>query len=568
MLNKEALIEVLQKSKKISAEELEKALAEHRESGGNLSDILIRQGIVSEPELITIVSEELRVPVLNLSAIRLDPELLRMVPKKTAEHYRLIPVSKIGSILTLAMCDPLNIFALDELREQTGCSIRPVLTTEKEMAKALEKYSSGSFQIDEILSAPSADGTVEIIQEKEPVEGGEDLDVGQDDAPVIKLMSLILDQALKRRASDIHIEMYETDLRIRYRIDGLLHEAFHPPRKMHGALMSRIKIMSNLDITERRIPQDGRFRAEIRGKEIDFRVSILPMQFGEKAVLRVLDRASVRIGVEKLGFNPEPLKKFKEASTRPYGMILVTGPTGSGKSTTLYAILNGLNTPGRNIMTVEDPVEYQIEGISQTQVLPDVGLSFANGLRSILRQSPDIILVGEIRDTETADIAVKAALTGHLVLSTLHTNSAAGAFTRLIDMGVEPFLVASSLILVTAQRLARKICEHCKSPAEISGDVFNRLKMTPEDMKGITAYRGKGCSVCNQTGYYGRIGIIESLWVDDTIRNLVLTRASTDRIQERALEMGMKTLFQDALEHFKKGNTSLEEVLRITAAAD
>jgi len=567
MLNKDALVEILQKSKKVSAADLEKALEIHREKGGNLSDLLIQQGLVSEPELVMIISEELQVPVLNLSAIKLDPEILRLVPKKTAEHYRVVPISKIGSILTIAMCDPLNIFALDGLREQTGCSLRPVLTTEKEMEKALEKYSSGSFQIDEILAAPPTEGSIELIQAKEDAESVEGQQIDHDDAPVIKLMSLLIEQALKRRASDIHIEMYETDLRVRYRIDGLLHEAFHPPRKMHGALMSRLKIMSNLDITEKRIPQDGRFRAEVRGKEIDFRVSILPMQFGEKAVLRVLDRASVRIGVEKLGFNPEPLKKFQEASTKPYGMILVTGPTGSGKSTTLYAILNGLNTPGRNIMTVEDPVEYQIEGISQTQVLPDVGLTFANGLRSILRQSPDIILVGEIRDTETADIAVKAALTGHLVLSTLHTNSASGAFTRLIDMGVEPFLVASSLILVTAQRLARKICDRCKVPAEITEDVFKRLKMSPKDIEGITAYCGKGCPACNQTGYYGRIGILESLWVDDTIRNLVLARASSDRIQERALEMGMRTLFQDAMEHFKKGNTTLEEVLRITAAA-
>lgn len=569
MLTRESLIEILEKTRKISARDLENAVDAHRGKGGNFSDILVAQGFFTEQELGFIVSEHLKIPIVNLSAIKLDAEILKLIPRKTAEHYRLVPISRIGKLLTVAMSDPMNIFALDELRETTGLSIHPVLTTLKEIDVALEKYATGSIQIDEVLSEPMDEAALEIIREdqKQAAMPAEAADT--DDAPVIKLMGLILDQALKRRASDIHIEIYEGDFRVRYRIDGMLHEAFHPPKAMHMALISRLKIMASMDITEKRIPQDGRFRIILAGREIDFRVSILPLQFGEKAVLRILDRASVRIGIEKLGFSPEPLAKFQEATNKPYGMILVTGPTGSGKSTTLYAILNGLNTPGRNIMTVEDPVEYQIEGISQTQVLAEVGLTFANGLRSILRQSPDIILVGEIRDTETADIAVKAALTGHLVLSTLHTNSASGAFTRLIDMGIEPFLVASSLILVTAQRLARKICDKCREPAaKVSDDVFKRLNISPKKLEGVQGFKGKGCPACNQTGYYGRVGIIESLWVDETIRNMVLANASSDRIQERACALGMKTLFEDALEHYREGRITMEEVLRVTAMGE
>ncbi len=566
MLTKETLIHALQKNKKISEENLKKAVEIHKTKGGKLSEIFVAEGLLSEQELALLMSQELGIPVLAISSMKIDPAVIKLIPRKIAEHYEVIPVSKMGKILTIAMSDPLNIFALDDVKQTTGCTILPIVTTSKEIHNALETYhSGGSVQLDDLLEGMEEDG-LEIIKyvEGEVEKSGE---VDADQAPVLRMMDLILKEGLKRRASDIHIEIYENDFRIRYRIDGALHDGFHPPMAMHGPLLSRLKIMADLDITERRVPQDGRFRVKTDGREIDFRVSILPLQFGEKAVLRVLDRSNVRVSIEKLGFNTDSLQKFREAITKPYGMILVTGPTGSGKSTSLYSVLNALNTPDRNIMTIEDPVEYQLDGISQTQAQAEVGLTFASGLRSILRQSPDVILVGEIRDTETADIAVKAALTGHLVLSTLHTNSAAGAFSRMIDMHIEPFLIASSVILVTAQRLCRKICEKCKEPHEIPPAILDRLKIPMDMLKGITPYHGKGCKTCNLTGYYGRLGTMEALWVNEEIREMVLKRVSSDEIQEVARKAGMTTLFENAFLNFKNGLTTLEEVLRITSEA-
>ncbi|OGW68590.1 MAG: hypothetical protein A2036_02215 [Omnitrophica bacterium GWA2_50_21] len=566
MLTKETLINALQKNKKISEESLKKAVEIHKTKGGKLSEIFVAEGLLTDQELAVLMSQELGIPVLTISSMKIDPEVIRLIPKKIAEHYEVVPISKMGKVLTVAMSDPLNIFALDDVKQITGCTILPIVTTSKEIYHAMETYhGGGQGQLDDLLEGIEDDG-LEIIREEALEEKSKDSGEA-DQAPVLKMMDLILREGLKRRASDIHIEVFENDFRIRYRIDGSLHEGFHPPLAMHGPLLSRLKIMAELNITERRVPQDGRFRVKTEGREIDFRVSILPMQFGEKAVLRVLDRSNVRVSIDKLGFNSESLDKFKEAITKPYGMILVTGPTGSGKSTSLYSVLNALNTPDRNIMTIEDPVEYQLEGISQTQAQPEVGLTFANGLRSILRQSPDVILVGEIRDTETADIAVKAALTGHLVLSTLHTNSAAGAFSRMIDMHIEPFLIASSVILVTAQRLYRKICDKCKEPYDIPQATLQRLKVPLDTLKGITPFHGKGCAACNLTGYFGRLGTMEALWVNDEIREMVLQRVSTDDIQEAARKTGMKTLFENAFLNFKNGLTTLEEVLRITSEA-
>jgi type IV pilus assembly protein PilB len=386
-----------------------------------------------------------------------------------------------------------------------------------------------------------------------------------DNAPVVKMVNSVLEKALKSRASDIHFEPYEKEFRIRYRVDGSLKESFSHSLELYPALVARIKIISVIDITERRLPQDGRFRLMLKDRQIDFRVSVLPTYFGEKIVLRVLDRSGIKSGLDKLGFTEKPTRALAEAIKKPYGLILVTGPTGSGKSTTLYSILNSLNTPQKNLMTVEDPVEYQVEGITQTQVQPEIGLTFASGLRALLRQSPDIVLVGEIRDSETADIAVKAALTGHLVFSTLHTNSAAGAMTRLMDMGVEPFLIASSVICVGAQRLLRKICPHCKEPAVVPAEVLLRCKFSKPELDKIAPFTGKGCAKCNMTGYFGRTGASEVLLVDSDIRKLVIQKKSSNVIHQLAVEKGMETLFENALGLFKAGITTLEEVLRVTS---
>ncbi|MBI4550602.1 MAG: Flp pilus assembly complex ATPase component TadA [Candidatus Omnitrophica bacterium] len=561
MLTKESLIRALENSRHISGEKLQKAIEMHKTMGGKLSSILVSEGLLNEQDLAVLISQELGIPVLNLSSLKIDPEVIKIIPKKIAERYELVAIAKMGKVLTIAMSDPLNIFALDDVKQITGCTILPIVTTSKDILNALESYLEGTTQIDDLIVGIN-ETDVEVIREED---NGKIKEAGSEDqAPVIRMMDLIIREALKRRASDIHIEPYESDLRVRYRIDGALQDGFHPPPNMQGSLMSRLKIMADLNITERRVPQDGRFRVKTEGREIDFRVSVLPMQFGEKAVLRVLDRSSVQVGLDNLGYSPETLSRFKDAVKKPYGMILVTGPTGSGKSTTLYSVLNTLNTPDRNIMTIEDPVEYQVEGISQTQAMTEIGLTFASGLRSILRQSPDVILVGEIRDTETADIAVKAALTGHLVLSTLHTNSASGAFTRLVDMGIEPFLIASSVVLVTAQRLCRKICVKCKEPYQVPNETLERLKIDSAVIKKISAFHGKGCKFCNETGYRGRMGVMEALWVDEVIRSLILERSSSDEVQEAARKAGMRTLFENAFANFEAGHTTLEEVLRIT----
>ena len=474
-----------------------------------------------------------------------------------------MPVSKIKNVVSIAMVDPLNIFALDDIKVLTKSEVQTMIATADDILAAIEKYyAPGSQDMAIIVEKAEKAVDLKLVEEVEITDVSE-LTKASKEAPVVKLVDVIINEGLKSRASDIHIEPFINRVRIRYRIDGVLHEYFSLPKKVQNALITRLRIMSNLDITQRRLPQDGRFRVRAEKKEIDFRVSVLPTAFGSKIVLRALDKSNLSIGLDQLGFLPGPLKAFKDAIAKPYGMILLTGPTGCGKSTTLYSILNQLNTTDRNLITIEDPVEYQIEQITQIHAKPDIGLTFASGLRSVLRQSPDVIMVGEIRDGETADIAIKAALTGELVLSTLHTNDAASAITRLIDMGVEPFLIASSVILIAAQRLCRRICPNCREPYTVPQEVLDKV-----GLKGTGAakfYHGKGCAACNQTGYRGRLGTLETLAIDDTIREMIIKGASSSQIKDYACSHGMKTLRENGLEKFVQGRTTLEEVLRMTA---
>ena len=547
----------------VSAEESERLEQTARKRGTNIFEILLDQKVLPEEEVTDFLGLQLGIPTLNLHGMQLDPEVLKLLSRKFIDQHRVFPIARIGKLLTVATSDPFRLRIYDDIKRLTKCDVNWVLVPPSKILAAVDEHFSESKSFGEFIAEKEAD-SVELINEGEE-EGPSGVISSSDDAPVIKMVNFILEKALKARASDIHFEPYEKEFRIRYRIDGSLKESFSHTLEFYPAIVARTKIISQLDITEKRTPQDGRFRLLLRDKQIDFRVSVLPTYFGEKMVLRVLDRSGIRAGLDKLGFTEKPTQALAEAIKKPYGMILVTGPTGSGKSTTLYSILNSLNTPQKNLMTVEDPVEYQVEGITQTQVQPEIGLTFANGLRALLRQSPDIVLVGEIRDGETADIAVKAALTGHLVFSTLHTNSAAGAMTRLMDMGVEPFLIASSVVCVAAQRLLRRICPHCKAPTTIPPEVLRRCKLPESELENITPYKGKGCVKCNMTGYYGRMGASEVLLVDPEIRELVIQKKSSNVIHQLAVEKGMETLFQNALGLFKAGVTTLEEVLRVSS---
>jgi len=566
---KEKLIDILVKGNLVKQKDLDRALDIQKKSGGSLGKILTSNGYISEKDLMVSVSRQLSIPPIDLSKYKITPAVIQLIPEKTAKKYLLIPVSKLGMVLTVAMADPLNVLAMDEVKILTNYKIDPVIATENDIKEAIANYYGAHTQeISKLLEEMPQDDVEVEGEEEEQIDVSEVAEESQK-APIVKVVSLILNEAMKRRASDIHIEPSEKYLRVRYRIDGTLHEALTLPKKNQNAVIARVKIMSKLDITETRMPQDGRFKISFEGKEIDFRVSVLPIQFGGKIVLRALDKSSLSLGLEKLGFLPRPLATFQTALKRPYGMILVTGPTGSGKSTTLYSIINQLNTLERNIVTLEDPVEYELGGITQIQAKPEIGLTFSNGLKSVLRQSPDIVMVGEIRDSETADIAIKASLTGQLILSTLHTNDAAGAITRLIDMGVEPFLVSTSLVLSSAQRLMRKICMNCREVIEIPKSVLDRIglksdELSKNNVKGF--YKGRGCTKCNNTGYYGRIGILETLLLDDKVRDMVMKRVSSDDIKNYAIkELGMLTLRDNALENFVNGVTTLEEVLRVTS---
>jgi len=563
---RENIIEILLKSKHLTKDQLEKALDLQKEKGMPLRRVLVGQGFISEETLLSLLSEQLYMPTLHLTKYKFDPVIINLIPERMARLYNLIPLSRIGNTLTVAMSDPLNIFALDDLKTLTGCDIDTVLSPEDEISMAINtQYHLESKDLQQILDEASLTQPglekkdIELLKQEE-IELTSALKESEK-APIVKLVNVMLTQALNKRASDIHIEPEVDCLRIRYRIDGSLHDVFKIPKKNQNAVLARIKIISNLDITENRIPQDGRFKVKTEGKEVDFRVSSLPTTFGQKFVLRALDKANLSIGLDKLGFSEQPLAIFKAAIAKPYGMILVTGPTGSGKSTTLYSVLTQLNNTDRNIITIEDPVEYQIEGITQIQVKPDIGLDFASGLRSLLRQSPDVIMIGEIRDSETADIAIKAALTGQLVFSTLHTNDAISSITRLIDMGVEPFLVASSLIMLCAQRLSRKICLNCRKPVDIPEDFLRKNGFKEK----ITFYAAQGCKYCNNTGFFGRIAILEAIMIDDTIREMIIRKKSLDEIKNYAIEKcSMRTLRDDAFLKVKEESTTLDEALRIT----
>ena len=560
------LLDVLQEKKLIDKDKLKRILSLRKKGGESIGKILIKENIITGKDFMVFLSGELGIPPIDLSKYKIDPNIVRLLPEKISHKHNLVPISKLGDNITVAMSDPTDILAIDDMKAVVrDAHIDIVIASENDIKDALEKvFGTADEDIAKVIKDVES-GDVELVEE-------ERLDVSEvtaesQKAPIVKIVSLILNEALRKRASDIHIEPTEKDLRVRYRVDGALHEALRLPKKNQNAVIARIKIMSKLDITENRIPQDGRFKIKLGTKEIDFRVSILPITFGNKVVLRALDKSNLSVGLDKLGFLPQPLEAFKKAMKLPFGMILLTGPTGSGKSTTLYSIINSVNTPEVNIVTIEDPVEYELEGITQIQANADIGLTFANGLRSILRQSPDVVMVGEIRDFETGDVAIKASLTGQLVLSTLHTNDAAGAITRLIDMGVEPFLVSASVVLTAAQRLCRKICPRCKEPIDIPRKVFERIAGDIDIdklMKRAPFYSGKGCQKCNNTGYLGRMGILESLEIDDKIREMIINGSSSDKIKEYAVSRGMKTLRDSAFENFALGLTTLEEVLRIT----
>jgi type IV pilus assembly protein PilB len=560
------IIDILLKSSQVSKEQLEEALEMQRVKQIPLRKVLVGQGLISEEGLLSLISKELFIPTLRLAKYKFEAEVVQLIPERIARQYNIIALSRMGDSLTVAMSDPLNVFALDDLKTYTNCEVDIVLSPEEEITRVIEaQYGTEDHDMKHILEESAfAQGDLskqdmELMRQEE-IELSSALQDSEKPA-VVQLVDLVMTQALKKRASDIHIEPEIDCLRIRYRIDGALHESIKIPKINQNAVLARFKIISNLDITENRIPQDGRFKVKFSGKEIDFRVSALPTTFGQKFVLRVLDKANLSIGLDKLGFSEQPMKIFNEAISKPFGMILVTGPTGSGKSTTLYSVLQQLNTPERNIITIEDPVEYQIEGITQIQVKPDIGLDFTSGLRSLLRQSPDIILIGEIRDSETADIAIKAALTGQLLLSTLHTNDAITSITRLIDMGVEPFLVASSLVMLCAQRLCRKLCVKCRKVVEVKQEYLDKI-----ELKGkATFYDAVGCKYCNNTGYFGRIAILETILIDDIMREMIIKKESIDAIKKYAIgQCGMLTLRDDAFLKVKDGTTTLGEALRIT----
>jgi type IV pilus assembly protein PilB len=563
---KENIVEILLKSKQITKVQLERALSLQKEKGIPLRRVLVDEGIITEDVLLSLFSEQLYMPTLRLAKFRFDTDIVNLIPERMAKLYNTIPLSKIGSTLTVAMSDPLNIFALDDLSNFTGCNIDIVLSPEEEITRAIDgQYRKEAKDMQNILDESAlgrgagSDNNVELFKTDE-IELSNALQESEK-APIVQLVDIILAQALKRRASDIHIEPEIDCLRIRYRVDGSLHDVLRVPKINQNAILARLKIISNLDITENRIPQDGRFKVKTEGREVDFRVSSLPTTFGQKFVLRALDKGNLSVGLDKLGFSQQPAATFKAAIGKPFGMLLVTGPTGSGKSTTLYSVLNQLNTPERNIVTIEDPVEYQVEGITQMQVKPDIGLDFASGLRSILRQSPDVIMIGEIRDALTADIAIKASLTGQLVLSTLHTNDAISSVTRLIDMGVEPFLVASSVVMLCAQRLARKICLKCRKPIEITDDFLKKIGFEGK----ANFYAAQGCKYCNNSGFYGRIAVLETVLIDDAIREMIIRRKSIDEIKAYAVKkLGMKSLRDDAFLKVREELTTLDEAIRIT----
>jgi len=559
----------------ITRAQLERALQVQREKGGRLGSILVRLGILSDEEVGAILSRQHGILSVDLNVYDVDPEAVALLTREQAIRYNALPLSRAGNTLTVAMIDPTNIFAIDDIKFMTGLNVQPVIVASASLVAAIERHYDGrglelAEALNDVLGVTGAASEDAVAL----VDAGEDEEItletleGGDVAPAVRLVNLILFDALRRGASDIHIEPYEKEFRVRFRLDGLLYRIMNPPLKMRAALTSRLKIMARLDIAEKRLPQDGRIRVNVRmdgrARAVDFRVSTLPTIFGEKVVLRVLDRENLRLDLRDLGFEAPALATFRRSIEKPYGMVLVTGPTGSGKTSTLYSALQSLNVPGTNIMTAEDPVEFNLPGVNQVQMKESVGLNFAAALRSFLRQDPNIILVGEIRDFETAEIAVKAALTGHMVLSTLHTNDAPSTVSRLMNMGIEPFLVATSVNLIQAQRLVRRVCTACATEACYPADVLVRIGFRPSEVAGLTLLRGRGCDACNATGYKGRVGLYEVMEITDPLRELILVGGSGLELRRRALDEGMQTLRQSGLEKVRAGLTTVEEVTRET----
>ena len=546
--------------------QLREALDIQKTEGGRLLKILTERQFVTEQDMAFSTGRCLNTPPVNLTKVRVPEEITALVPREMAKTNKLVPIARLNGKLFVAMADPTNVLAMDDLKRRVQLEIVPMIATEKAVTEML----SGIHGVGNMSQAlkQAAEAAVQASDVKVHVAKHEEIDLERlatdgNDAPVIKMVNLILAQAVKEKASDIHIEPFHTALKLRYRVDGELIPAESPPKALQLAITSRMKILAGLNIAERRLPQDGRFRVRVMGKDIDLRISILPTAHGEKIVIRILDKTSLSGGIDQLGMDQETLEKFRKAIDAPHGMILVTGPTGSGKTTTLYSVLHELNNPQYNIVTVEDPIEYELMGVNQVAVRSDIGLDFSSALRSILRQDPDIVMVGEIRDNETADIAVKAALTGHQVLSTLHTNDAAGAITRLDDMGIEPFLISSSILMTCAQRLVRRVCSNCKEEFKPEPELLERLGL--QDRENTVFYRGSGCDRCKGRGYTGRVAIIEALTVTETIRRLVIKRASAAVIKNQAMNEGMKTLRKVGIEKALEGITTLEEVWRVTA---
>jgi len=551
----------------ITEEQLEKALAYQQKEGGRLGSILVKLGYIQEQTLLQFLSKQYGVQSVDLSKIDIDSSVTKLIPLEVVQKYNVIPIRRVGAVLTMAMMDPSNIFAIDDIKFMTGYDIEVVVSSESTIMATMSKlYDTSSMNLQLVLkSMDGGDEGLDILEaDTEEKVDLRELKEAVDEAPVVKLVNLILSDAIKKGASDIHIEAYEKKFRVRYRIDGVLYEVMNPPLKLRAALTSRLKIMAELDIAERRLPQDGRIKLKMKDKEIDLRVSTLPCLFGEKVVMRILDKSALSLDLRKMGWEQQALDDLMKAIHSPFGMVLVTGPTGSGKSTTLYAALQQINEVGINIMTAEDPVEYNLFGVNQVQMKEEIGLNFAAALRSFLRQDPDVVLVGEIRDYETAEIGVKAALTGHLVLSTLHTNDAPSTITRLLNMGIEPFLVASSLLLIIAQRLVRRICKECREEEKVTPAILVDMGINPQEVESIVTYKGKGCPACNNTGYKGRVALYEVMTINDEIKELILQGASATEVKKKAIASGMKTLRMSGLTKLKEGVTTIEEVLRTT----
>ena len=561
--------ELLVRNNLITKEQLADSLQEQKESGNQtkLGSILVKNGLITEPDLTAFLSKQYGVPTVNLADIEIDPAVIKTIPVEVAQKYQIVPTNRAGSTLIIAMCDPSNVFAVDDIRFMTGYNVEMVIASETGIRSAIDKYYDQSASLADVMGDLDLED-LEVVGDEEDVDLSS-LERATEDAPVVKLVNLILTDAIKKKASDIHIEPYEKSFRVRYRIDGVLYEVMKPPLKLKNAITSRLKIMSELDIAERRLPQDGRIKIKMGGgKDMDFRVSVLPTLFGEKIVLRLLDKSNLQLDMTKLGYEVDALAHFKREIHKPFGMVLVTGPTGSGKTVSLYSALSELNKVTENISTAEDPVEFNFAGINQVQMHEDIGLNFAAALRSFLRQDPDIIMIGEIRDFETAEIATKAALTGHLVLSTLHTNDAPSTINRLLNMGIEPFLVASAVNLITAQRLARRVCSECRQPEDIPVQALIDAGVPPEEAPEYVCYKGAGCPKCNGTGFKGRVGFYQVMPMLEEIRELILNGANTAEIKRESMRLGIKTMRQSGLTKVREGVTSFEEVLRVTVADD